>query len=144
MVPSESRNKYINCVNEETKPSKFYLNKKNLDYEPCYTTCASCKFGGNNEENNYTSCDGIYYIKNPEKENSLNCVIKCKYFYYLDNKVYTCTEGPFCPKEYNYVIKEKRKCTDNCEEDEEYKYSYNEECFKECPNNTKDDGDFIC
>ena len=120
------------------------MNKKNLDYELCYIACASCEFGGNNEENNCTSCDGIYYIKNPEKENSLNCVIKCKYYYYLDNNIYTCTEGSFCPEEYNYVIKGKRKCTNNCKEDDEYKYRYNEECFKECPNNTKDDDDFIC
>jgi len=92
---SEQRDKYINCVNEKTKPQKFYFNEKNLDYEQCYTTCASCQYGGNFEENNCTSCDEIYYIKNPEEENSLNCVLRCQYFYYIKDGIYTCTEGDF-------------------------------------------------
>ena len=142
--PSKQRNKYINCVNEKTKPQKFYFNKINLDYESCYATCSSCEYGGNAEENNCTSCDGINYIKNPQEENSLNCVTKCKYFYYIEHDIYSYTEIPFCPEEYNYLIKDKSKCTNNCKEDNEYKYKYNSECFKECPNNTKDDNDFIC
>ena len=137
-VPSEPRNKYINCVNETTKPSRYYFNKKNEDYEPCFITCASCEYGGNYEENNCTSCDDVYYIKNPEDENSSNCVIKCKYFYYIQDDVYTCTDIPFCPEDYNYLIRAKSKCTDNCSKDKEYKYNYNRECFKQCPNNTKD------
>ena len=73
-------------MNELTKPSNFYFNKNNLDYEPCYLTCASCEYGGNSKENNCTSCDGVYFIKNPEEEYSSNCLIKCKYFYYIENK----------------------------------------------------------
>ena len=42
------------------------------------------------------------------------------------------------------MIKEKSKCINNCQNDNEYKYTYNGECFKECPNNTNDDNDFIC
>jgi len=34
------------------------------------------------------------------------------------------------------IIKEKRKCIDNCKNDGMYKYQYNGECLKECPNNT--------
>ena len=45
--PSEPRKNYIDCVNEQTKSSKFYFNKINEDYEPCYSTCASCEYGGN-------------------------------------------------------------------------------------------------
>ena len=42
------------------------------------------------------------------------------------------------------MIKSKSKCTDNCLNDNEYKYRYNRECFKQCPNNTKDDNnDYI-
>ena len=142
--PSEPRKTYIDCIQEKYKPPKFYFNKKNLDYEPCYTSCASCEYGGNNEINNCTSCDGINYIKNPENENSSNCLIKCRYFYYLEHEIYTCTETPFCPEEYNYIITNKSKCTNNCRNDKEYKYRYNGECFKECPNKTKDDNDYIC
>ena len=42
------------------------------------------------------------------------------------------------------MIKNKSKCINNCRNDKEYKYKYNSECFKQCPNNTKDDNDFIC
>ena len=142
--PSKPRNKYIDCINEASKPPKFYFNKINLDYEPCYRTCASCEYGGNPEVNNCTSCDGINYVKDPENKNSSICLTKCKYYYYIEHDIYSCTEIPFCPEEYHYMIKEKSKCTDNCKEDKEYKYRYNGECFKDCPNNTKDDNDFIC
>ena len=142
--PSGQRSKYIDCVNNKTKPSNFYFNKKNSDYEPCFTTCASCEYGGNYEENNCTSCDRIYFIKNPENENSSNCLIKCKYFYYFQRDIYTCTEIPFCPEQYSYLIKDKFKCTNNCLNDKEYKFRYNGECFKKCPNNTLDDNDYIC
>ena len=141
---ADPKNKYINCVNETTKPTNYYFNKDNLDFEPCYTTCASCKYGGNYKQNNCTSCDGIYYITNPEGENSFNCVIKCKYFYYIENNIYKCTEEPFCPEKYNYIINNKSKCTNDCFDDNDFKYRYNGECFKECPNNTKDDDDFMC
>ena len=141
--PLEPRNKYIDCINEETKPSDFYFNKKNLDYEPCFYTCATCEYGGNSEQNNCSSCDGINYIKNPIEENSLNCVTKCKYHYYIKNGIYKCTDIPFCPEEYYYIIKDKFKCIDNCINDKEYIFKYGDECFKECPNNTKVDNN-IC
>ena len=41
-----------------------------------------------------------------------------------------------CPKDYNLKIKEKRKCIDNCQNDDIYKYQYNGECLKVCPYNT--------
>ena len=142
--PLKPMDTYIECVNDKEKPSNFYFNKINLDYEPCFSTCASCEYGGNYEKNNCTSCDGINYIKNPENEISTNCVIKCRYFYYIENDIYTCTRTSFCPENNNFKIKEKFKCIDDCTNDNEYKYRYNSECFKECPNNTKDDNDFIC
>ena len=142
--PSKPVDKYIECINESKKPSNFYLNKVQLDYEPCYSTCTSCEYGGNSEENNCTSCDGVNYIKDPENENSKNCVVKCRYFYYMENDIYTCTSIPYCPENQNYLIKEKSKCINDCLNDREYKYRYNGECFKQCPNNTKDDNDFIC
>lgn len=62
----------------------------------------------------------------------------------MKNGIYKCTDIPFCPEAYNYLIKDKFRCINNCINDEEYQYRYCEECFKECPNNTKDDNDFIC
>ena len=138
-------NKYIECVNDTTKPSNFYFDNKSKIYEPCFETCAECNYKGNYDENNCTSCDDINYIKKPDYESSTNCVIKCKYLYYYTNyEQYKCTDNPFCPEDYNILIKDKYKCTNDCIKDNIYKYYYNGECLKECPNNTKDDNDFIC
>ena len=43
-MPAEPRNKYIDCVNEMTKPARFYFNVKKKDYEPCSTY----KYNSNN------------------------------------------------------------------------------------------------
>ena len=142
--PHKEREKYIECITEAQKPSTFYFNEKNEDFEPCYSTCATCEYGGDAEENNCTACDGVNYIKNPDSNTSSNCLIKCKYFYYIEQNIYTCTIVDSCPDEHNLMIKEKSKCINNCKDDNEYRYKYNGECFKECPNNTNDDTDFIC
>ena len=136
-------NDYIDCVNDETKPSNFYFNSINKYYEPCYEKCAACKYGGDDKNNNCTSCD-IGYILKPEFKN--NCVIKCEYYYYYTYYgQYKCTETPQCPNDYNLLIKEKGKCTNNCSKDDIYLYQYNGECLKQCPTNTSDgDNDYIC
>ena len=45
-------NNYIDCVNNETKPSNYYLNKELENYSPCFETCATCDYGGNGIEHN--------------------------------------------------------------------------------------------
>ena len=83
--------KYIDCANNKTKPSNFYYNEENEDYRPCYETCSSCTFGGNEKEHNCTSCENIYF-KNPDLVGSTNCLIKCDYFYYYKYNQYKCTK----------------------------------------------------
>ena len=92
--------KYIDCVNDETKPYNFYFDSENKDYEACFDTCFQCNKKGDYIENNCISCDGITYIKKPEDKDSNNCVPKCKYFYYYtDYNQYKCTDSPSCPDE---------------------------------------------
>ena len=136
---------YIDCVNNITKPQNFYFNEENNDYEPCFYTCATCDYGGDGIENNCTSCELNYMFK-PDYPNSTNCVIKCLHFYYYTIfDQYKCTPTEECPKDYNLMIKDKRKCIDNCQNDDLYKYQYNGECFKECPNNTYyDENEYKC
>ena len=136
---------YIDCVNNITKPSNFYFNEGYNDYEPCYYTFATCDYGGDGVENNCTSCE-LNYINKPDFYNSTNCVLKCLYFYYYTIFAqYKCTPSAQCPKDYNLMIKEKRKCIDNCQNDDIYKYEYNGECLKICPNNVyHDENEFKC
>ena len=140
-----SDNIFIECINETSKPSNFYFDQENKDFEPCFETCAECFYKGSLEDNNCSLCDSVNYIKKPEYENSNNCVTKCKYlYYYNDYNQYKCTNYPFCPDDYNFLIKNKNKCTNNCTKDDTYKFYYNRECFNQCPNGTKDDEDYIC
>ena len=135
--------RYLDCVNDITKPSNFYFNQDNNDYEECYETCNTCIYGGDKNENNCSTCENNY-IKEPDLINSHNCVLKCPYFYYYNSYgKYKCTLFPNCPDDFNLIIKEKKKCIDNCEKDDLYKYNYNGECLKECPTWTTNK-DFKC
>ena len=140
---SELSGQYIDCVNSTTKPKNYYFNKENQDYEPCFSSCATCEYGGDQIENNCTLC-GINYRNQPDKINSTNCVIKCNYFYYYTYYgEFKCTETQKCPKEYSIFIPEKKKCIDECTNDDIYRYQYNGECLNKCPNNTNNES-FIC
>ena len=135
---------YIECVNNDTKPRNFYFDVENEDYELCYERCATCDYKGDHNEHNCTSCDEGY-MKNPDYENSTFCIPNCKYYYYQSNGQYKCTTSLECPKDYEYLIKNKTKCIDNCTKDNTYKYIYNGECFAKCPDETQyDSNDNIC
>jgi hypothetical protein len=69
----EMRDEYIDCVNNETKPSNFYFNEENKDYRLCYKTCATCDKGGNWKINNCKTC-GQNYIFKPDINPTINCV----------------------------------------------------------------------
>ena len=77
-----SNNKYIDCVNNSTKPSNFYFDEENQEYRSCFQTCNTCYYGGNVIENNCTSCINGFII-NPDINNSTNCIQDCKYYSYI-------------------------------------------------------------
>ena len=141
---NHSNNQYIDCANELTKPKNYYFDEEKEVYELCYESCATCIYRGDGNVNNCTSCEENY-IKKPEDENSTNCVLKCKYLYYYTNyNQYKCTSLPICSQDYYLIIKKKDKCVNNCMNDDIYKFQYNGECLKECPENTKNDSDHLC
>jgi len=139
-------NKYIDCVNDITKPSNFYFYEEEKEFRICYEVCATCDYGGNGNKNNCTSCEANY-ILNPDIPNSTDCVLECLYYYYYTSyNQYRCTDNLKCPENFNLLIVDKKKCTDNCQKDNIYKYQYNGNCLKECPNGTTTNGtnDYIC
>ena len=144
-LTQQETNNYIECIKKNEKPSNFYFNQENKDFRLCYETCNTCEYGGDGNINNCTSCDINYFFK-PDINNTTNCVIKCSFFYYY-NKFgqYKCTSSFQCPKDYNLLVKAKKKCINNCEYDDTYKYQYNGECLIKCPNNTYHrDNEYIC
>ena len=131
------------CFNNETKLVNLYFNQDKKQYEPCFETCNTCDYGGNEEINNCTSCD-VDSIFRPDINDTSNCVKKCRYkYYYTSYGQYKCTENQQCPKEVNLLIKDKNKCIEDCKLDNIYKFQYNGECLKNCPNGTKEK-DNIC
>ena len=131
------------CFNNKTKLNNFYFNEEKKQYEPCFETCNTCNSGGNEEINNCTSCD-IDSIFRPETNGTTNCVKKCKYKYYFSLfDQYKCTENDQCPNDAILLIKEKNKCIQDCKFDDTYRFQYNGECLKKCPNNTKEENN-IC
>ena len=143
-IPKEElEDEFIDCVNNETKPSKFYFNEENEDYRVCHETCATCDEGGNWDIHNCKTCQTNYIFK-PDINTTTNCVIKCPfYYYYTTNGQYKCTEDYYCPLNYILFIDEKGKCTNDCKRDDTYKYQYDNRCLKECPDNTSKDN-YIC
>ena len=124
---------FLNCVNEENKPENYNLNKESLWYEPCYETCQECFDYGNREKNNCTKCISGYTIR---EENPNNCVIYCEfYYYYNEYGQYLCTEKDICPGGM-YLVKDKKKCINDCNSNEPFLYQFKGECIQECPDYT--------
>ena len=134
---------YLECFNEETKPINYYFNSEIEYYEPCYSYCKTCDYKGNDEINNCTLCK-TNYIFRPDKNNSTNCVLKCQYYYYINFDQYFCTENSLCPSFAPFLIRDKAQCIDDCNNDNEYKFQFNYECLKECPDDTNEDENNVC
>ena len=132
------------CYNNDTKPINLYLDS-DKKYKPCFETCLTCEKGGDEFINNCILCD-YKHIKRPESIGTTNCVPECPFGYYFTiYGQYKCREENQCPEEAKLYIKELKKCTDNCKnENNIYQYQYNGECFEECPSDTSPNKDNIC
>ena len=111
----------------------YYLNLDKKIFEECYTTCKTCIIGGDKTNNNCSRCKEEFMLyKN--NMNISNCYEKCDYYYYFDElNEYHCNAT--CPEKYKLILN-KSKCIDYCENDDIYKYEYNNTCYRECPNGT--------
>ena len=124
-------NSFIKCYNGF---QEGYFLDNNI-YMPCYFSCLNCS--GNGSEHNHQCISCKYGYKFLDFRNDTNCYNICNNYYFFDlNNKYYCTEGNNCPDNYNKLIQNKRKCVNNCSSDDIYKYEYNNECFKGCPNST--------
>ena len=123
---------YINCYNNL---EGYYLDNNTI-YKKCYSTCKSCNEKGDETNNNCIECIDNYIFIN-DSEIKTNCYEKCEYYYYFDSSnKYHCTETNECPNEYKILIKEKNKCINICKNDKDYKYEFNNTCYKNCPDET--------
>ena len=122
---------FINCYNNL---EGYYL--KNNIYKRCYPNCKKCNEYGDENENKCIECIDNFILIN-DSEITTNCYEKCKYYYYFDSsKKYHCTIDNKCPDDYNKLNKDKNKCLNDCRNDKENKYDYNNICYKICPEGT--------
>ena len=120
-------------MNNPDNSLSFYLDEDNI-YRVCYNKCQNCSKSGNKTINNCDICKNGYSFLNDSLAYHNNCYKQCKYYYYFDkHKKYFCTKSSKCPLSYNKIIQEKNKCIDDCKNDGEYVYDYNNSCLKECP-----------
>ena len=80
------------------------------------------------------NCKDNYASKN-EDLTHMNCYEICPHYYYFDeSNYYHCTE--ICPQGFDKLILGKKKCIDRCDNDDIYKFEYNNICYEDCPNGT--------
>ena len=138
---SNNSNENINCYKS---PEKYYLDNDNL-YKPCYLTCKTCDMNGNDSFHNCEECNDDYIYGLNIYPNNINCYNNCTYYHYYDkttNKPF-CINDNLCPMDYSKLILDKNECIYECNKDLIYKYEYNNTCYNECPENTKNNT-FIC
>ena len=144
IIYMDNEDKYVQCYNNKTKLNNFYFDSYSKSYKLCYELCKTCDNGGNGIENNCTSCiSGL--ILNPDLIPPTNCVLDCNYYYYYTSfGQYRCTQNGQCPADNNLLVRPKTKCVNNCNNDTIYKYQYNSECLKICPEDTNPNELNIC
>ena len=125
----------------EQLPQGYYLdiNEKNIKN--------ALKYGKGNETfNNCIECNANFTFYN-DSMNIINCYPICHNYYYFDeSNTFHCTESLNCPEKFKKLILNKKKCIDECKNDDIYKYEYNNKCYRQCPYNTyvNENNNFFC
>ena len=124
------------CV--DVIPENYYLDNNDNINKECYNICKKCSQSGNITYNNCDECINNYIFINDSQSTTKNCYLNCDFYYYFnENNEHVCTINNLCPQDFSKLIAQKRKCIDDCKKDDEYKYDYNNNCLKECPENIK-------
>ena len=127
------------CYPKDSYIKNFYLDSSDNYFKPCYESCLNCSKKGDKINHNCLACESGYMKKPYGPEKDFNCVAYCEYFYISIYNQFKCVESLPCPPEANYLIKERKECTDDCQKDSKYQFSFEGYCYEECPPNTYED-----
>jgi len=122
-----SDNSLIKCYKD---PEGYYLDDD--IYKPCYPSCKNCSELGDINDHKCIECISDYGFKDNKY-----CYKNCPFYYYYVSKIYFCTYENKCPKEQNKLILDKKKCIDDCINDDIYQLEFNNTCYISCPEGTK-------
>ena len=131
---SITNNNNIKCYRS---PEGYYLDEEVSLYKKCYSSCKNCNKNGNDLIHNCIECNDDYIYEN-DLSNFKNCYQNCSNYHYFDITIdkYYCTPYLNCSGFYNKLIQDKNECIENCSKDIEYRYEYENKCYKKCPDNT--------
>ena len=116
-IDYDINNSFINCYNNS--PLGYYLENNT------YKLNKRCEAFEIYEKifNKYQSFNDILY-------STYLSYFKCSYYYYCDSSNnFVCTSNNTCPYNYSKLIRNKKKCVDNCTNDSKYIYEYENECY---------------
>ena len=120
---NSEQNTFVECCNQ--KPDGYFFDSNNRVYRQCFPTCKECNEYGNTNDNKCLECYSNFSFFDG------NCYQTCKYYHYFnESNNYQCTLNESCPKEFNKLIESKKRCVDNCSNDDKYKYEYNNICYE--------------
>ena len=149
-ILNDKSNKYdfINCYKNNSL-DKYYLDKNDLFFKPCYESCKTCSQSGTKKNHNCIEC-APYYGFNLSLDEYYNCYPKCVYDYYFDNNDnYICLNKDDCPSnlpfkfqnqcyascpEYISELSQRKKyfCEIKCPKDLPYEIIEIQQCFENC------------
>ena len=131
--PKETNDEEDNNIIECFKNPEGYYLYQNAYYKKCYEKCKYCSDEG---EDKCTECISQYEFRN-DFTNDNKCYKKCIYNYYYDSDNNNmCTIDSNCPNGMK-LIEPKKRCIDQCKNDNKYKFEYKGKCYISCPDNTR-------
>ena len=117
-------------------PKEYYFDSIYGIYIKCYKTCGECYGKGDELNNNCIQCKSNYSFHD-NLLNISNCYENCEFYHYFDeSNNYHCTETEICPKNYSKLIIKQKRCIDQCKNETNYKYEFENKCYLNCPNGT--------
>ena len=134
---------FLDCMKkDDPKLKSFYYNETSKEFRPCFKNCERCLIAGDEESNNCLECKKGFMFR-PGNNPKNNCVVYSDYYYITPYDQYKALDVLQCPEESKFRIKDKNSCIDDCKKDKEYKYLYNGNCLKKCPDGM-DEQNFLC
>ena len=125
----EPDDKEFFCLDKNPEDS-YYFNITKEVFKTCHTKCKSCNEGGDETKNNCIECKDGYIFLNESFIDSSNCFNECPHYYYFNEYGnYSCTDTKVCHENFNRLIPEKKKCIDERQNDNYYRFEYNNTCY---------------
>ena len=129
------------CFNNKTEIDGYYIDFEDLKYKKCHEFCLLCK-------NSSTYClkcklNYVFFnfkclkncpIDSHRSEDGNYCICNYKFFIDESNIIHCLNKDENCSILYPFLLNNTGECLKEC--NEEYPFSFNNNCLKKCLNNS--------